>query len=152
MRLQRLISVALIMILGGCANGKLAFPVDEDAPLPQVSAQERCEAQRQLAGFKAGERPPGMVGGILFDGTADDVRARADGKQVVSLRIEQKLLGADLVSSDRLTLITPHVDAGGVTFQTARRYRVFAVPLRGNFYTWAATGSFDLDHPVNCPR
>jgi len=151
MTLQRTISIAVIMILAGCANGKFAFPVDEDAPLPPVSAKERCEAQRQLAGFKVGERPSGMVGGVLFDGATDDVRARADGKQLVSLRIEQKLLGADLLSLDRLTLITPRADAGGVDFQTGRRYRVFAVPLRGNFYTWAATGSFDLDQPLNCP-
>ena len=130
MTLQRAISVAVIFILAGCANGKLAFPIDEDAPLPPVSAKERCEAQQQLAGFKVGERPSAMVDGILFDGMTEEVRARPDGKQIVSLRIEQKLLGADLVSLDRLTLITPRAEAGGVAFQTGRRYRMFAVPLR----------------------
>ena len=152
MTLRQTIPIALIIILAGCASGKLAFPVDEDAPLPPISPKERCEAQQQLAAFKAGERPSGMVGGLLFDGTADGVRTRADGKQVVSLRIEQKLLGADLVSSDRVTVITLRADAGGVAFQTGKRYRVFAVPMRGNFYTWAATGSFELDQPVNCPK
>jgi hypothetical protein len=152
MTLQRTISIVVIMILAGCAEGRLTFPFDEDAPLPPVSVKERCEAQRQLAGFKVGEPPSSMVGGVLFDGTTDDVRAKTDGKQVVSLRVEQKLLGADLVSSDRVTLITPRAEAGGVAFQTGRRYRVFAVPLRGNFYTWAATGSFDLDRPVDCPK
>lgn len=141
-----------VAILVGCADGKLAFPFDENAPMPPPSAEERCTAQRRLANFKIGERPADMLGGMLFDGTAEAVHAGADGKRLVLFRIEQKLLGAELSPSDVLTVITPQPGAGGVTFDTGRRYRVFAVPLRGNFYTWEATGSFDLDQPALCPK
>jgi hypothetical protein len=141
-----------LVIQAACASGNLAFPVDENGPLPPISAEEWCEAKRQLANFRSDAPPSGMVGGLLFDGTANDVRAAAGGKLFVSLRIERKLFGKDLQPSDTLTLITPPADAGGVAFQTGRRYRVFAVPLRGNLYTWAATGSFDLDQPVDCPK
>ncbi|HZS58212.1 MAG TPA: hypothetical protein VFA43_03015 [Gemmatimonadaceae bacterium] len=147
---------ARLMVLGpfllaGCVGGKAAFPVDEEGPLPPVSTEERCEAQQQLAHFETGKHPPGMVGGVLFDGTVSEVRAGNGGKQLVSLRIERKLLGAELLSSSTLTLITPAPGAGGVAFREGARYRVYAVPLRGNFYTWQATGSYDLDKP-DCPR
>lgn len=139
------------MFLAACVNGKLAFPLDEDAALPPLSAKDRCEAQQQLANFKTGEHPPGMAGSIVFDGTVKDVRAGDRGKQLVSFRIQRKLLGADLVSSDELVLIAPPVDGGGVNFGKGGRYRVFAVPLNGKVYTWDATGTFDLDRPLDCP-
>jgi hypothetical protein len=140
------------LVVTGCADGKLPFPLDEDTPLPPLSAEERCEAQRELANFKIGQRLPGMVGGVLFDGIVNDVRAAADGKLVVLLRVENRLFGTDLMRSDALTIISPAADRGGVAFELGRRYRVFAVPQRGNFYTWGATGTFDLDRPIDCPK
>jgi hypothetical protein len=92
-----------------------------------------------------------MAGAIVFDGVTIDVSARTDGKQLARFRIAEVLFGEDLLSSPIVTLITPAAENGGIAFRSGWSYRVFTVPLRGNFYTWDATGSFPYAQRAACP-
>lgn len=143
--------VLTFAFLAGCVDGKLAFPLDEGGPIAQPSRPEWCAAPRQLAEFKIGDHPHGMEGAVIFDALAEGVRDGGSGKQLVTLRVEKTLFGADLLPSNEISVVNPAVEREGVAFQAHRRYRVFAVPLRGKFYTWAATGSYDLERPADCP-
>jgi hypothetical protein len=151
------VAVPSILITTGCAGGVLPFPLDERSPLPPLSNEERCFARKALAEFDASQRPPrGMLGGLLLDGTARAKQYLVNEMQVVSIDVEKVLLGEDQLSSSTLTVISPTAEKGGISFNVGRRYRIFAVPQGGKYYTWAGTGTFELGQATNalesCPK
>ena len=116
---------------------QLPFPLDENGSA--VSTREvLCDSRKNLLEY--GNRrsiPADMEGGVLFEGVVLDVQTQLNGIEAVSMVVEFIVLN-DGAISPLVTVLSPAVGKGGVGFDRGKKYRVFAVPMRGKYYTWAS--------------
>lgn len=108
------------------------------------STEEVSTARATLAAYDANQKKPkAMEGGILFDGVVESLSLDNEKNLAVVVAVDQWFF-SDEDNKNKITILTPPLEFGGIEFQVGKEYRIFAVKLNDVYQTWAATGSFEL--------
>lgn len=115
--------------------------LDGDRLTANLNHAEIQQSKSELIDVTKGNVPASMQGGFVFDAylirREDD---RVPDQAVWTLRATRIYAGkVASFRNDKIDVVSPGTQAGGVVFLRNRRYRVFAVELHGRLYVWNAT-------------
>lgn len=136
---------AFVFTLAGCISNRIVFPLDENGPVYIASKHEICANRKILANFDSGSPLlPSLRGGIILDGTIANANILPNERQEIIVSINKILLSDGSIFSEKIAIVSPLENNGGIRVIIGEKYRIFTVKLKQKYYTWAANGTAPL--------
>ena len=117
------------------------FELDGDRLTVNLNAEEIRQSKSELISVTKGNVPPSMQGGVVFNAyLINRENDKVPGQAVWTLQVTQIYAGkVSAFKGNKIEVVSPGEQAGGIIFLRNRRYRIFAVELHGRLYVWDAT-------------
>lgn len=112
-----------------------------DRLIVNLNPEDIKQSKYELARVTKENIPTSMQGGAVFNAylirRSDD---KVPGQSVWTLRVTQIYTGKlNTLKNSKIEVVSPSAKANGALFLSNRKYRVFAIKLRGRLYVWNAT-------------
>lgn len=155
--LRKVITLAAILALVGCAADKLPFPLDENGDFENPKQEDVCRVRKQLSGFELNPTAFGRSQGVIFiSGVLLEAEYVQNEKQSLSVLVDKTMLNeTGITVPSRISVTSPVEKLGGLPVAIGERYRLAVFPINGKFYSWATLGSAPYDPKLSgfyrCP-